>query len=419
MDPPPSDPVEQVERKDTKKIRIVLALLGLMLIILIAVVAYWVGRPNNAATTQNTASPSTPLAPAKIQLALLANGLPNPTNIVSTNQTGDRRLFVTDEAGVIRIVNPDSSVAGTPFLDISGQVLFSGEMGLLGLAFSPHYDKDHYFFINYIDKGQNTIIARYRVSADINKADPASGQILLTLKQPYMNHNGGDLVFGADGYLYATLGDGGSAGDPQNRAQNLSSLFGKILRLDVSQVPYKIPVNNPFANQSGKAGEIWDYGLRNPWKISFDRKTNDLYIADVGQGKAEEVDFEAAGGKGGNNYGWRCFEGSLDYNLDGCGPREQYLFPVLTYDHSENRCSITGGLVYRGQRYPALRGKYFYGDYCGGQLYWAEKAGNQWKSELATATTYQITAMGEDSQGEIYLADTKTGSIYQVKDSAN
>jgi glucose/arabinose dehydrogenase len=301
-------------------------------------------------------------------------------------------------------------------LDIRNHVMAGGELGLLGLAFSPDYGKDGYVFVHYNDKNQNTVIARYSSNAD--KADPASEQKILTLKQPYSNHNGGALLFGRDGYLYAALGDGGNSGDPQNQGQNLGTLLGKILRLDVSQIPYKIPASNPFVNQSGKRAEIWNYGLRNPWRISFDRQTGELYIADVGQGDYEEVNVEARG-KGGNNYGWRCYEGLHDFNLSGCGPKEEYTFPHLEYNHSEGRCSITGGYVYRGQKYPALTGKYFYGDFCSGQVYFAEKKGDKLERTLATKTSYQISTFGEDSRGELYMADYATGNIYRVVDSAN
>jgi glucose/arabinose dehydrogenase len=199
----------------------------------------------------------------------------------------------------------------------------------------------------------------------------------------------------------------------------LNSLFGKILRLNVSSLPYKIPASYPFANQTGKVPVVWDYGMRNPWRISFDRKTHDLYIADVGQNKMEELDVEPAGGKGGNNYGWRCFEGSLDYNLTGCMPRGSYIFPALEYDHSDGRCAIIGGYVYRGQKYPALNGKYFYADACNGDLYWGEKKADKWQSILAVKSPYKITTFGEDKQGEVYMADSGTGSIYQIEDSAN
>lgn len=358
------------------------------------------------------------LKPPVVELKPIASGFSQPVVITATPAKNDKRIFIVEQGGAIRIIQADGTVVSQPFLDISSKVLKGGEMGLLGLAFSPNYAKDGNFFINYIDKSRNTIIARYHgTSAD--QADPASEQVILSLAQPYDNHNGGALLFGRDGQLYAALGDGGSGGDPQNRAQDLNSLFGKLLRLDVSQLPYRIPSNNPFANQNGKKGEIWDYGLRNPWRISFDRKNGDLYIADVGQGAIEEIDLETTDSKGGINYGWRCFEGSKDFNISGCQSRDSYAFPILEYDHSEERCSVTGGYVYRGKEYPALDGKYFYGDFCSGQLYTAEKVESQWQTTLITKTPYRISTFGEDSQGEVYLANYATGDIYQIQDSAN
>ena len=357
-----------------------------------------------------------PLNPPKVELVKFASGLTDPTAIVS--HPGDLRLFVLDRSGVIRVINPDGTVTASPFLDIRAKVLGSAEMGLLGMAFSPNYSKDKFFFINYVDKQQNTVIARYHASsADL--ADPASEQVVLTLKQPYTNHNGGALAFSPDGYLYAALGDGGSGGDPENRAQDVKSLFGKILRLDVSQLPYKIPTDNPFTSNPEARGEIWTYGLRNPWRISFDRQTGDMYIADVGQGDIEEINFEPVGSNGGIDYGWRCFEGSKDFNLNDCGPRDKYIFPILEYDHAEGRCSVTGGYVYRGEKYPALDGRYFYGDFCGGQLYMAQKQADKWETALITKSTYKISTFGEDADGELYLADFATGDIYQIQDSAN
>jgi glucose/arabinose dehydrogenase len=391
----------------------------ILVLLIIAGVYFFSPSASSPSVTPQIAKQVTQVTTPKVQLALMATGLPNPTGIISTNQVSDRRLFVLDQTGIVRIVSPDGSILPTPFLDISAQVMFGGEMGLLGLAFSPNYPQDGYFFINYIDKAQNTIIARYRVSADKDKADPTTGQVLLTLKQPYENHNGGNLAFGPDGYLYIGLGDGGSGSDPENRAQNLSVLFGKILRLDVSQVPYKVPPTNPFINQAGSAPEVWDYGLRNPWRFSFDRKTHDLYIADVGQGSLEELNVEMAGGKGGNNYGWHCFEGSSSLIPLGCQSKDKYVFPVLEYAHTEGRCSITGGYVYRGQRYTDLVGKYFYTDYCGGQLYLADRQAGAWQSSLATQTPYKISVFGEDNQGELYLADYSTGSLYRIQDKAN
>jgi glucose/arabinose dehydrogenase len=258
------------------------------------------------------------------------------------------------------------------------------------------------------------------VPAGADVADPASEKILFTLKQPYVNHNGGDLVFGPDGYLYATLGDGGSGGDPGNRAQNKSSYFGKILRIDVnSGDPYSVPADNPFVHDAGAKPEVWAYGLRNPWRISFDRLTGDLYIADVGQDSVEEVDVQRAGSVGGENYGWRCYEGNQAYNTANCKPASAYVVPVLTYAHQDGRCSITGGFVYRGARYPALTGKYFYGDFCSGQLFYVSRENGVWTNRLAATTPYAISTFGQGNDGELYFADTKTGSIYHIQDTAN
>jgi len=386
------------------------------IILLLLVLSFFLrSDTSNPQSTPSPAVSSPTLNPPKVELALFAQGLPSPTAIIANS--GGKGLYVLDQSGIIRLVNADGSVKAEPFLDIRSRVLSGGEMGLLGLAFSPNHSQDGYLFINYIDKNQNTVIARYqRTAAD--KADPDSEQKVLIIAQPYKNHNGGAVVFGEDGYLYAALGDGGSGGDPQNRAQDLSTLLGKILRLDVSQLPYKIPATNPFVNQPDKRGEIWDFGLRNPWRLSFDRQTKELYIADVGQGDYEEINLEPSG-QGGKNYGWRCYEGEHDFNLGGCGPKDQYVFPALEYDHSEDRCSVTGGYTYRGQKYQALTGKYFYGDFCGGQVYFAEKKSGKLESTLITKSSYQISTFGEDSQGELYLADYATGNIYRIVDSAN
>lgn len=397
------------ERSGTSKAEIIA--LCVMLLLGIGVMAWLLMHQQKVATP---AQPAKPTPPSKVQLAFFAGGLPKPTSIVSTGQAGDTRLFVLGQDGLIRIVNTDGTVVDQPFLDLTDTVLPGAETGLLGLAFSPHYDKDGFFYIDYVDKSLTTVIARYHVTSDPNKADKTSAQVVLTQKQPYPNHKGGALVFGADGYLYIAFGDGGSGGDPENRAQNLQTWLGKILRLDVATLPYKIPADNPFATQAGAKPEIWDYGLRNPWRISFDHKTQQLYIADVGQGDIEEINVEAAK-KGGNNYGWRCFEGTKDFKLDGCKARDQYVFPVLDYDHSDGRCSITGGYVYRGDKYPGLDGKYFYGDYCGGQLYQLANQDNKWNATLIGKTPYKISTFGEDNAGELYVADYQTGSIYRLQ----
>jgi glucose/arabinose dehydrogenase len=398
---------------DDKRFRKQLALLSLpILLIILLVLAISYFTKHNQPAGQSTAPPAP--APAinlpKIKLSLFAKNLPNTTAIVS--KPNDSRLYVLDQSGIIRSVLADGAVQKAPFLDISNRVKFGGEMGLLGLAFSPNFSSDGYLFVNYIDKNQNTVISRFSSSA--GKPVASSEQKVLSLAQPYANHNGGALLFGPDGYLYAALGDGGSHGDPQNRAQNTNGLLGKILRLDVSRLPYAIPQSNPFVGQAGKRAEIWDFGLRNPWRISIDRQTHELYIADVGQGDYEEINIEPAG-KGGANYGWRCYEGLHAYELGGCAPKNSFKFPALEYDHSQDRCSITGGYVYRGHKYSSLIGKYLYGDYCGGQLYWAQPKDGKLNPTLGIDTSYKISTFGEDSQGELYLADYATGRIFHIE----
>lgn len=353
-----------------------------------------------------------------VRLDLFATTLKSPTDIVSTDDKSDTNLYVLEQAGFVRAIDKNGTIDPTPFLDISQSVQNSGEMGLLGIAFHPNFTKNPYFYVNYVNNSQETIIARFKVSA--GKADPTSEKILLDIPQPYVNHNGGSLRFGPDGYLYIGLGDGGSGGDPGNRAQDKSVLLGKILRIDVDKGdPYNIPPTNPFVSQTGVRPEIWAYGLRNPWRINFDKMTGDLYIADVGQGTIEEVDVQLAKNNGGQNYGWRCYEGTAPYNLDGCSDSSNYTFPILEYDHSEGRCSITGGYVYRGKKYSALAGKYFYGDFCGGQLYYATKSNGKWQQNLAVKTSFAISAFGEDNNNELYVADYNAGNIYKIANNNN
>ena len=355
-----------------------------------------------------------------VRSALVATGLQAPTGIVVTPDKADKRLFVLEEAGTVRILNSSGALDQPSFLDIRDKVMYSGEMGLLGLAFDPAYKQNGYFYVDYIDKGQNTVVARYKVSAQSNVADPASEKVLLTVKQPYPNHKGGDITFGPDGYLYIPLGDGGSGGDPENRAQDKSNYLGKILRIDVHKGdPYSVPATNPFAKEAGTKPEIWAYGLRNPWRISFDAATGDMYVADVGQGLYEEIDVQKASSKGGENYGWRCYEALHAFKTDGCQAQGSYTAPVLEYDHQQNRCSITGGYVYRGSRYSALVGKYFYGDYCSGQLFYAAQSQGKYAPVLAAQTPYMFSAFGQSGDGELYFADYKTGSIYHLEDAAN
>jgi glucose/arabinose dehydrogenase len=371
--------------------------------------------PGPKTVTHNTAGYKTP----KIELAQVVGGLKNPTVITAMPDALDKRLFVVEQDGTIRIVTADKSLSAIPFLDIKSKVQSAGEMGLLGLVFHPKVAQNGYFFIDYVDKNQNTIIARYTISQSNGMADPNSEKVLLKIKQPYANHNGGQLAFGPDGYLYIGMGDGGSAGDPENRAQNKNELLGKILRINVDQgTPYAIPSDNPFAKGGGKP-EIWALGLRNPWRFSFDPKTSDLYIADVGQGDYEEIDLHTSDAAAGVNYGWRCFEGIHSFNAAGCADPSTYTSPILEYSHTDGRCSITGGYVYRGVQFPALMGKYFYGDYCSGEIFYAEKPASTWNAVMALNSDYKLSTFGEDSSGELYVADHDNGVIYQLVDTAN
>lgn len=351
-----------------------------------------------------------------VSTRVAATGFSSPTTIAAIQGSTDTRLFIVEQAGTIRSVIPFESSQPEMFLDIRNKIQAGGEMGLLGLAFHPHYDQNGFVFINYTDKENNTVVSRYHIPEGSTAVDPDSEKIVFTVTQPYDNHNGGDLAFGSDGFLYVTLGDGGRAGDPDNRAQNKDSFFGKILRVNVdTNEPYTVPDSNPFVGQANAKSEIWAYGLRNPWRISFDSATGDLYIADVGQGNMEEIDFQPAHSKGGINYGWRCFEGTREYNNQGCEGADGYEVPIVEYDHSDGRCSVTGGYVYRGETYPALKGKYFYGDFCGGQIFSAKKEGSIWKQTLEAETQYSISAFGQATDGELYFADYKDGGIYRVE----
>jgi glucose/arabinose dehydrogenase len=300
-------------------------------------------------------------------------------------------------------------------------VLAGGEMGLLGLAFHPDYQENGYFYVNYTrvkPNGQETVIARYQVTEDANAADPDSELILLVVDQPRTNHNGGALHFAPDGMLYIGLGDGGSAGDPDNYAQNGQQLLGKMLRLDVDNVApgknYGIPGDNPFIGQPVR-DEIWALGLRNPWRFSFDRLTGDLYIGDVGQGMWEEVDFQPAGSEGGENYGWRLKEGTHCYNPpEACDPGG-LTDPVFEYSHDEG-CSITGGTVYRGQEIPTLRGQYLFADYCSGVVSALYRDGQGvWQHREVGAAGGNVTTFGESSDGEVYLALRSQGKLLRLE----
>jgi len=413
-----STPPKRDRFRDKKYAKLLLIIASLEVVGVISLLVWATSRTALAPTTNATAqTEQKPVAPAQtaISLASVASGFKAPVDIAATHDITDKRLFVVEQAGVIRIIDADRKVDPTPFLDIQNKVMSGGEMGLLGLVFHPKSVENGFFYVNYIDKQQNTIVARYTANKDTGMGDPASEKILLKIKQPYANHNGGDLAFGPDGYLYIGMGDGGSGGDPDDRAQNKTDLLGKILRIDVDKGKlYAVPETNPYAQQGGKP-EIWASGLRNPWRFSFDHLTGQLFIADVGQGNYEEINLQPSTSKGGENYGWRCMEGTHTFNTTGCQDTTSYTQPIIEYDHSEKRCSVTGGYVYRGHAYSSLLGSYFYGDYCSGQLYYAKQQGSSWKTTLASNTELAISTFGQDSGGGLYLADLKSGTIYQIQ----
>jgi len=356
-----------------------------------------------------------PLAAVAQDIALqrVTGGLTAPLGIVSA---GDGRLFIVQQQGTV-VIWDGTRVLSAPFLDVHNLISCCNERGLLGLAFHPHYAANGIFFIYYTAPNGDVTIARYSVSAsNPNRADPASGAVILTIAHSqFANHNGGQLQFGPDGYLYAGTGDGGSGGNPTNSAQDLGQLLGKLLRIDVDSPPYAVPSNNPYASRPGVRGEIWAYGLRNPWRFSFDRDTGDLWIADVGQDLYEEVDLQPAASAGGQNYGWRLMEGFHCYNPATNCPTTGLTMPILEYNHTLG-CSITGGYRYRGARFPRLRGIYFYGDYCSGRIWGATESGGAWSSRVMLTTSTAISTFGEDANGELYLADIKGGVLYQVVD---
>ena len=359
-----------------------------------------------------------PPAALAVRLKEVASGLDSP--VFLTSPPGDlTRAFVVEQDGRIRIIRNDALVP-TPFLDISARISAGGERGLLGLAFHPQYATNGRFVVYYNNTAGDIRIASYRVSANPDVADPASEQILLAVPHPsYSNHNGGMVVFGPDGRLYAGIGDGGSGGDPNGNGQNRNVLLGKLVRLDVNAAGQaSVPSDNPFAGQAGMRPEIWSYGLRNPWRFSFDRLSGDLYIADVGQNAREEIDVstDAAQFGRGLNFGWKIMEGTACFSpSSGCN-KTGLVLPVLDYGHGDG-CSVTGGYVYRGSLVPALRGHYFYADYCSGWVRSFVLSGGQATQLLdwsALRPGASMTSFGEDASGELYIV-TSSGRIFRIE----
>ncbi|HEU0235769.1 MAG TPA: PQQ-dependent sugar dehydrogenase [Candidatus Limnocylindrales bacterium] len=376
------------------------------------------GAPTSDAPPASPWATAPPFDPASIRLTLepIATLPGRPLDIANAGD-GSGRLFVVEQGGTIRIVR-DGEIVGQPFLDVSSRTAAGGERGLLGLAFHPRFPDDPRLFVNYTDLAGDTVVASYAVGTpDADRVDPATETVLLRIDQPFGNHNGGGLAFGPDGYLAVATGDGGSAGDPHDNGQRLDTLLGKILRIDVDDRPagraYGIPTDNPFVGRGGVHPEIFLYGLRNPWRISFDRATGDLWIGDVGQGAWEEIDVLRAGSPGGANYGWARMEGFHCYpSGEGCA-RPELTLPVAEYGHDLG-CAVTGGAVYRGSAFPVLAGGYVFSDACSGLL-WVIDASRSDRQDptIVGETGRSIAGFGEDEAGELYAADLD-GAVLRV-----
>lgn len=360
------------------------------------------------------------LTPPSITLTTFISGLSSP---LAVRNCGDERLFIAEKSsGLIKVFSAAGASLGT-FLNVSSLISTGSERGLLGLAFHPNYDQNGYFYINYTNASGNTVIRRYTVSANPNVADATSGLTILTISQPYSNHNGGDLRFGPDGYLYIPTGDGGMGGDPENRSQNPNTLLGKMLRIDVnSGSPYSVPPSNPYVSTPGYLPEIWNMGLRNPWRCAFDDLTGELWIADVGQNAWEEINVAPANSTGAENYGWRCYEGNATFNTTGCQPADAYQFPVAVFSHGapESFCSITGGVVYRGSQFPGLYGHYLFTDYCEGKIrsLFPDGIGGYSGNLLTASGQAGYVDFGTDNNGELYISRMSTSNtVFKISES--
>jgi glucose/arabinose dehydrogenase len=379
--------------------------------------------PGAASLSSAARSPSPSLVPSypplgRVRLEAIASGLHAPAGITNAGD-GSGRLFINEQGGRIRVVEPDGSLREADFVNLSDRVLAGGERGLLGVAFHPDFASNGRLFVHYTRAPDGaTVISELTTSPDHETASAASERILLVHEQPFANHNGGEIAFGPDGYLYIGLGDGGSQSDPSGNGQSRQTLLAKLLRIDVDTPPaanrqYAIPDTNPYAPGGLAPGaglpEIWAYGLRNPWRFSFDRKTADLYIGDVGGGLWEEIDRQPAGSTGGENYGWNIFEGTACSS--GCDSITS-VPPIAEYGHAKE-CSVTGGYVYRGTRQPAMLGTYLFADYCSGRIWTLPSSGGLVPRRLAE-TGLQISSFGEDEDGEVYLLDIAGGGVYRV-----
>ena len=396
-------------------------LAGLALVMLIGTQTALAGDPVTVRSMSPVATPPVSVEPSAfvpgnvhLTFARIARGLSKPVFITHSGDNNGR-LFVVEQTGRIRVIRK-GVLQSQPFLDLRSKISTGGERGLLGLAFHPDYSWNRKFYVNYTDRNGNTVVEQYLRSATNASVAAPTAKLIIRIAQPYSNHNGGMIAFGPDRYLYIGMGDGGGSGDPGNRAQNLNSLLGKMLRLSVdTRHPYVVPPTNPYVGRTGH-DLIWSSGLRNPWRFSFDRQTGDLWIGDVGQQRYEEIDRSKAPNAGrGLNYGWRVMEGNHCYNPPtGCNTSGKTL-PIAVYGHSQG-CSVTGGYVYRGATYPDLRGVYLFGDFCSGRVWGIDAAGpNAQTPVLLFDTAANITSFGEDQAGNLYLVD-HAGDIWLIKD---
>ena len=375
-------------------------------------------------STSGASAPATAAMPInltsiKVSLEPVFTGLDQPLYLTHSGD-GSGDIFIVEKGGTIRIVK-NGQVQNRPFLDITTRVGSSGsEQGLLSVAFHPDYKNNGFLFVDYTDTSGNTVVARFTAASDRNSADSNSFKKILGFQQPFQNHNGGQLAFGPDGMLWIGAGDGGSAGDPQGNGQNTNTLLGSILRIDVDHGdPYAIPADNPFANGSGGKPEVWAFGLRNPWRFSFDRLTHDLYIGDVGQSTWEEIDFVSSALQPGLNFGWNRMEGTHCYPPNSSCDKTGITFPVAEYSHAPGNCSVTGGYVYRGAQYPEIDGVYFFTDYCSGAIWaLADDASGNWTQNQVGQGKAGYSSFGEDGNGELYVTDLSNGTVYHLTASS-
>jgi len=392
------------------------------LVMFAAVAAMTCGSCNGGMSTPPPPPPPPP-PPATFELVQVANGFSAPLDIQQPDDA-TARLFVVEQGGHVQIIQSNGARAATPFLDVSGRAGFTsgGETGLLGLAFHPNYKNNRRFFVNYTRNNATqlqTVIAEFTASAtNANFADPTTETIVFTVDQPFSNHNGGGLAFGKDGFLYIGLGDGGSGGDPLGNGQNTNTLLGKMLRIDVDSahtpgLNYAIPPSNPFLTSGGRA-EIWLFGLRNPFRFSFDSVTGDLWIGDVGQNNFEEVD-HLTSAQGGANLGWNIMEGTHCFNPPTGCPTAGLTLPVFDYDHSQGDDTVIGGHIYHGTKMPALVGRYVFGDFISGRMWTLTQSGSTFtRTSLFTVAAGDVAAIGQDQLGELYVARYSTGAVSHI-----